>query len=57
MFSWPVSSPFPIIHVDLWMPSKFTDSKDTILLMNVMYDIPQFVFVVSFTDEYSIILA
>ena len=39
MFSWPLSIPFAILHVDLWMPGKFTDSKGNTALMNAMCDI------------------
>ena len=36
MFSWPVSSPFAIPHVDLWMPGHYTDINSYIACMNVM---------------------
>ena len=57
MFSWPVSSPFAIIHVDLWMPGKYTDSNSNMALMNAMCDMSQFVVVVSLTNESSATLA
>ena len=38
IFSWPVSSPFAIIHVYHWIPSKYTDSKVNMALMNAMCD-------------------
>ena len=56
MFSWPVRSYFAIIHVDIWMPSKYTDSEGNMALMNDIYDMSQFVFVVSITNEASAIL-
>ena len=51
MFSWPVGSPFTIIHVDLWIPGKYIDSKGNMKLMNAMYDMSQFVVVVPIPDE------
>ena len=57
MFSWPVSSPFAIIYVDLWMPGKYTDSNGNMALMNTMCDTSQFVVVVPVTNESSAILA
>ena len=38
MFSWHVSSPFAIIHVDLWMSGKYTDSNSNMALMNALCD-------------------
>jgi len=34
-FSWPISSIFTIIHVELWMPDYHTDSNSYILLIYV----------------------
>ena len=43
-FSWPVTTPFYIMHVDLWMPGKLVDSQgNTLQLMNAMCDLTQFV--------------
>ena len=53
MFSWLLSIPFAIIHVDLWMPGNVTDSKGDTALMNVMCDMSQFVVVVPVLDEFS----
>ena len=53
LFSWPMSSPFEIIHVDLWMPGKFTDSNGNTALMNAMCDMSQSVVVVPVTNESS----
>ena len=53
MLSWHVNSPFAIIHVDLWIPSKYTDSKGNMILMNDMCDISQFVVIISVTNESS----
>ena len=57
MFSWPVSSPFAILHVDLCIPGHFTDSNGNVALMNTMCDIYQFVVVVPVPDETSTTLA
>ena len=57
MFSWPVSSPFAILHADLWVPDHFTDSNGNVALMNVMCDMTQFVVVVPVPDETSATLA
>ena len=57
MFSLPVSSPFAIIHVDLWMHGKYTDSNGNMALKNAMCDMSQFVVVVPVTNESSAILA
>ena len=57
MFSWPVSSPFVIIHVDLWIPGKYTDSNGNMALMNAICDMSQFVVVVPVTNESSTTLA
>ena len=57
MFSWPVSSPFAILHADLWVPGHFTDSNGNVALMNVMCDMTQFVVVVPVPDETSATLA
>ena len=43
-FSRPVTTPFYIMHVDLWIPGKLVDSQgNTLRLMNVMCDLTQFV--------------
>ena len=44
MFSWSLSILFTILHVELWMPGKYTDSKGNIALMNTICDMIQFVF-------------
>ena len=54
VFSWSLSIPFAIHHVDLWM---FTDSKGNTTLMNTMCDTSQFVVVVPVPDESSATLA
>ena len=51
MFTWPVSSPFAILHVNLWIPGHYTDSNGYIALMNVICDMCQFVVVVPVPDE------
>ena len=46
-FYWPITSPFYILHVDLWMPGKYMDDAGQILqLMNCMCDLTQFVILV-----------
>ena len=53
MFSWPVSSPFAILHVNLWMPGHYTEPNGYMELMNTMCDMSQFVVVVPVTNESS----
>ena len=53
IFSWPLSIFFAIIHINLWMPGKYTNSKGNMALMNTMCDISQFVAVVPVPDESS----
>ena len=43
MFSWFISSPFTILHADLWIPGHYTDSNGYMALMNVMCGMSQFV--------------
>ena len=57
MFSWSVSSPFAILHVDLWMPGHHTDEYGNMDLINSMCDMIQFVVVVPVPDENSATLA
>ncbi|MGH7955061.1 MAG: hypothetical protein ACREOZ_03790 [Gloeomargaritales cyanobacterium] len=42
-FSWPVDSPFCIIHVDLWVPGRLEDYQGNSYLMNAMDDMTGFV--------------
>ena len=44
-FSWPVTSPFYIMHVDLWAPGKMLNKQTgkTMMLMNSMCDLTQFI--------------
>ena len=44
-FSWPVTSPFYIMHVDSWAPGKMLNERTgkTMMLMNAMCDLTQFV--------------
>ena len=51
MFSWSMSSSFAITYVDLWMPSKYTDSIGNMTLMNTMCDKSQFVVIVLVTKK------
>ena len=43
LFSWPVSSPFSILYVDLWYPGNSTNHAGEQYLLNTMCDITQFV--------------
>ena len=57
MFSWPVSSPFTILNVDLLMPGHFEDKSGNVALMNVICDMTQFVIIVPVPDEVASTLA
>ena len=57
IFSWPISSPFAILHVDAWSPEHMTDHNTYIALTNIMCDMTQFVVVVPVPDKYSATLA
>ena len=57
MFSWPVSSPFAILYVDLWMPGHHTDPNGYMALINTMCDMSQFVVVVPVPNNSSATLA
>ena len=57
VFSWPLSIPFAILRVDLWMPKKYPDSKGNMALMNAICDMSQFVAIVSVPDDSSATLA
>ena len=57
IFSWPISSPFAILHVDAWSPEHMTDHNAYIALTNTMCDMTQFLVVVPVPDEYSATLA
>ena len=57
MFAWPLSIPFTILYVDLWLPGKYTDSKGNMVLMNAMCDMSQFIVVVPVPHESSATLA
>lgn len=42
-YSWPVTSPFYIMHLDLWQPGNLMDKDGkTIYLLNCMCDLTQF---------------
>ena len=50
-FSWPVTTPFYIMHVDLWMPGKLVDDTgNTLQLMNSICDLIQFVVFILVSD-------
>jgi hypothetical protein len=43
VFSWPVTSPFFILHVDLWAPGSLTDYRGNTYLLAGMCDLTGFV--------------
>ena len=43
VFSWPVTSPFFILHVDLWAPGSITDYRGNTYLLAGMCDLTGFV--------------
>ena len=53
MFFWPFSSPFAILHVDLWILGHHRDPNGYMALMNAMCSMSQFVVVVPVHDESS----
>ena len=55
--SWPVSSPFAILHADLWCPGDYTDYTGSHYLLNVICDLTQFVVVVPVTGSTSALMA
>ena len=57
MFSWPVSSLFFILHIEMWMIGHHKDPNGYMALMNVICDISQFVVVVPVRDKSSATLA
>ena len=53
-FSWPITTPFYIMHVDLWCPGKLVDDDGkTLQLMNCMCDLTQFVISIIVDDARS----
>jgi hypothetical protein len=43
-FSWPVTAPFYIMHLDLWQPGRLLDeNNNSIYLFNCMCDLTQFI--------------
>ena len=43
VYSWPVTTPFAIISVDLWTPGNVTRPDGYVALLNTMCDMTQFV--------------
>ena len=43
LFSWPVTAPFWILHIDLWQPGAVSDKDGFKYLLNAMCDLSQFV--------------
>ena len=54
---WSVNSLFAIIHVELWIPSNYTDNNDYMDLMNIICDMSQFVIIVPVSDNFSPVFA
>ena len=54
MFSWHISSPFTIIHVDLWMPGKYTNHDD-IVQPKQDVSLTHWEFLLSFCNQFSIV--
>ena len=57
MFSWPISSPFGILHVNLWIPGDYLYTNSYMVLMNTVCDTNQFVIIIPVPNESSAILA
>ena len=57
VFSWPVSSSFAILYTNLWMQGHFKDRNSNVALMNVTYDMTQFVVVVPVPNKLAYTLA
>ena len=57
MFSWPVSSPYSIIHADLYSLVYFTDSSGNVVLVKIICGMVQLVIVVLVPTEKSSTLA
>ena len=57
MFSWPVSSLFVILHVNIWIPCHHTDPNGYMALMNTICKMSQFVVVIPVPNESSATLA
>ena len=53
MLFWTISSPFAILHADLWLLGHFTNRNGSVALMNVICDMTQFVIVVPVSNETS----
>ena len=57
MFSWPISSSFAILHINLWTPGDHLDTNGYMVLMNTVCDTNQFVVIIPVPNESSAILA
>ena len=57
MFSWSISSPFAILHADLWLPCHFIDRNGNIALMNIMCDMTRFIIVIPVPNKTAATLA
>ena len=56
-FSWPVTVPFWIMHIDLWSPGTVTDQDGFCYLLNCMCDLTQFVISIPVADTTAVNLA
>ena len=52
-----MNSLFAIIHVELWIPSNYTDNNGYMDLMNIICDMSQFVIIVPVSDNFSPVFA
>ena len=57
MHSWPLDSPFSIIHIDIWYPGDKTDQDDNWYLLNTMCDMTQFMIMIPTPDIHTHTLA
>jgi len=50
IYSWPVSTPFYIIHVDIWSPGDTTSARGYSHFLAAMCDLTGFVIIAELTD-------
>ena len=57
LFVVPICFPLNVLHVNLWMSDHYTVINGYMTIMDVMYDMSQFVVVVPIPNKYCAILA
>ena len=57
VYSWPISSPFAIIHVDVWQPGNITAYDGSKYVLGAMCDLTGFAIVTEFNTLDSVTLA